>query len=68
MTSKQPQNSTPQRDRRIMQNTRAQGKEARGGIGESGGEAKKHNNPQERCIRDARNGGDLGGRRKTHVR
>ena len=37
----QPQDPTPQRDRRIMLKNRAQGREARYRIGEGGGEAKK---------------------------
>ena len=61
----QPQDPTPQRDRRIMQRIRAQGREARGKIEEGGGEAKKRKKPQESYRRDVRNGGNLCGRRKN---
>ena len=59
-----PQDPMPQRDRRIMPKTRAQGREARDGIGEGRGEVKKRNKPPKNCRRNVKNGGDLGGKRK----
>ena len=38
---RQPQDSIPQRDRRIMRRTRSQRRKARDRIGEGGGEANK---------------------------
>ena len=54
------QDPTPQRDRRIMRRTRAQGREARDRIGKGG---KKRTKIQKSYIRDVGNGGDLGGTR-----
>ena len=61
----QPQDPMPQRDRRIMRRTRAQGREAKEEIGEGRGEAKKRKKPQRSCRRVVGNVLDLGGRRKT---
>ena len=38
-----PQDPTPPRDHRIVRRTRAQGRKARDGIGEGGGETNKRN-------------------------
>ena len=61
----QPQGPTPQRDRRAMRRTRAQGREARERIGEGGGKDKKCKKLQNSYKRDVKNGGDLGGGRKN---
>ena len=55
----QPQDPTPQRDRRIMCRTRAQGREAGDVTGEGGGKAKKRKKPQKSYRHDVGNGGDL---------
>ena len=60
----QPQDSTPQRDCRIMRRIGAQRRESKDRIGEDGGEAKKRKDLQKSYIRDVENGGDSGGRRK----
>ena len=56
----QPQDPTPQRDRRTMPRTRAQGQEAGGRFGEDGGEAKERKKSHESCNnrRHVRNGRD----------
>ena len=47
----QPKNTTPQRDRRIMLRTRAQGQEGEGhDRGEGGKETKKRKEPQREAI------------------
>ena len=46
----QPQHPMPHRDRRVMRRTRVQGREARGMIGEGGGEAKKRKKSQKDKI------------------
>ena len=51
----QPQYSTPQRDRRIMLRTRAQGRGARNRIEDDGGEVKERKKPQRRCRCHLRN-------------
>ena len=48
----QPQNPTPQRDRRIVQRTRARGREARDRIGRAEERRRSTRNP--RCVIDAR--------------
>ena len=57
----QPQDPTPQRDRRIMLRTTARGREARNKIREGGREAKKRKKPNKSCRCDVGNGVDLGG-------
>ena len=57
----QPQDQTPQRDRRIIWKTKAQGREARHKIWEGGGEVKMCEKRQKSCRRDVKNGGDSGG-------
>ena len=61
----QPQDLTPQRDRRIMLSTRAQGRETRDRTGEGSGELKKRKKPHKSCRRHVGNGGDLGGKIKN---
>ena len=51
----QPQYSTPQRDRRIMLRTRAQGRGARNRIENGGGEVKERKKPQRSCRCHLRN-------------
>ena len=58
----QLQDPTPERDRRVMRRTNAQGREARDGVGEGGGGAKKRKKPQKNCRHDVENGKDSGGR------
>ena len=60
----EPQDPAPQRHRRIMRRTRAQGRETRDRVGEGGSEAKKRTKSHKRYRRDVGNWGDLGGRRK----
>ena len=51
----QPQDPTPQRDRRIMRRTRVQEQEARDRTREGGGEAKMSTKPQKSDRRDVEN-------------
>ena len=60
----QPQDPTSQQNRRIMRRARAEGREAREGIGEGKGEAKKRKKLKKSYRRDVRNGRNLGGRTK----
>ena len=64
----QPQDSTPQQDRRIMRRTRAQGREAGDRTGEGGGEKNKRKKPQKSYRRDVGKGADSGGRQNTYTR
>ena len=62
----QPQDPTPQQDRRIMLRINGQGWEAKGMIGEDKRDAKKRKKPERRrCIRNVGNRGDLRGNGKT---
>ena len=56
----QLQYPAPQRDCCIMRRTRAQGREAKDGVGEGGEKAKKCNDPQKEYIKYVENVGDLG--------
>ena len=49
----------------MMRNTRAQGREARGGIREGGGGAKKCDKSIKNYKGEVESGGELGGRRKS---
>ena len=60
----QLQDPMPQRDSRIVLRTRAQGREARGRVGESVRETKKLKKPHKNCRCDVGNGGGLRGDRK----
>ena len=60
----QPQDLMPQRYRRTMRMTRAQGRETRDRIGEGGEDAKKREKFQKAYKRDMEDGGDLDGRAK----
>ena len=51
----QPQYSTPQRDRRIMLRTRAQGRGARNRIEDGGGDVKERKKPHRSCRCHLRN-------------
>ena len=57
-THTQPQDQKPYQDHCIMLRTKAQGREARGRIGEDRREAKKRKKPQTSCRRNVGNGGD----------
>ena len=59
----QPQDSTPQRNRRIVRRARTQGREAREMTVEDGGGAKKRKKPHKSDRCGVENWGELGGRR-----
>ena len=57
----QPQHPTPHGDRRIMRRTKAQGRDARGGVAEGGGEG-MGKKPLKSCIGRVEKRGKLGWR------
>ena len=61
----QPQDPTPQRDRRIMRRTRAQEREVRYRIGERGEGVKRRKKPHKSHRRDVGNGGEDSRKKKN---